>query len=48
MVGYWCLIMLSHEELKPFTCMVEEDTRLLSFTLNVGKVEFLVYKYYMT
>lgn len=33
------------EELKPFTCMVEEDTRLLSFTLNVGKGEFLVYKY---
>ncbi|MEZ9056887.1 O-methyltransferase [Vibrio pelagius] len=41
-----CDNAISHkEELKPFTCMVEEDKRLLSFTLNVGKGEFLVYKY---
>ncbi|WP_417561526.1 O-methyltransferase [Marinomonas sp.] len=41
-----CDNAISHEEeLKPFTCMVGEDTRLLSFTLNVGKGEFLVYKY---
>ncbi|PNH89758.1 caffeoyl-CoA O-methyltransferase [Vibrio diazotrophicus] len=41
-----CDNAISHEEeFKLFTCMVEEDTRLLSFTINVGKGELLVYKY---
>nr|WP_319554174.1 O-methyltransferase [uncultured Vibrio sp.] len=41
-----CDNAISHKaELKSFTCKVEADPRLFSFTVNVGKGEFLVYKY---